>query len=108
MPCISKSHQIDAAAQAGGVRLGLIAVLSMAFASFVAFGRENFVQGPGKPCSSGRSRGRVCMVSAVTALAVFLFLYLGTFQIPVDSFNEIFGGSTVVPPNKLSTTFASF
>ncbi len=37
-----------------------------------------------------------------------LYTKTGTFQIPVDSSNEIFGGSTVVSPNKLSTTFASF
>ena len=44
----------------------------------------------------------------ISVLIILADRKFGTFQIPVDSFNAISGGSTMVSPNKLSTTFASF
>ena len=55
MPRMSKAHQTDTVAKAGGVRLGLSAVLLIAFASasfggtFVALPPTNFVRNTGKP-----------------------------------------------------------
>src|SRR3989442_5314397 len=61
MPHIRQTHRMVTAAKAGGLPLGLGAVLLMTLASvssggtFVAFGPENFVRSPGKPAPVTRA-----------------------------------------------------